>query len=114
MKRIYGVLITIMIPVSLFAQGAIRTQRGNPLVSMLILFLPLILIWYFLLIRPQQKREKERREMLQQLTRGTKVVTVGGIYGVVDAVKDNIVVLKIADKVKIEVSKNSIAGVVKK
>lgn len=76
--------------------------------------LPLILIFvvfYFLLIRPQQKRAKEHRQMLENLKKGDKVITSGGIYGVVESVGTNTVVLKIAENVKVKFGKAYIAGV---
>jgi preprotein translocase subunit YajC len=70
--------------------------------------LPLILIFvvfYFLLIRPQQKRAKEHRQMIENLKKGDKVITSGGIYGVVESVSNNTVVLKIAENVKVKFGK---------
>jgi preprotein translocase subunit YajC len=75
-------------------------------------FLPLILIFvifYFLLIRPQQKRTKEHRQMLEAIKKGDKVVTSGGIYGLVEAVGPNTVTLKIAENVKVKFGKSYIA-----
>ncbi|MDA8091848.1 MAG: preprotein translocase subunit YajC [Nitrospiraceae bacterium] len=77
-------------------------------------FLPLILIFvifYFLLIRPQQKKAKEHRQMLDTLKRGDKVITQGGIYGVVDQVEQHTLVLKVAENVKVKVGKAYIATV---
>ncbi len=76
-------------------------------------FIPLILlfaIFYFILIRPQQKRAKEHRIMLENLKRGDRVVTAGGLYGTITNLEGNVVTLEIADKVRVKVSKNSIAG----
>jgi preprotein translocase subunit YajC len=74
--------------------------------------LPLLLIavFYILLIRPQQKKEKEKQKGLKALSKGDKVVTRGGIWGTVVGMKEehDIVVIKIAEDVKIEVSKNAI------
>lgn len=74
--------------------------------------LPILLIigiFYFLIIRPQQKREKERKNMIASIKKGDKVLTAGGIYAVVDSVKDDdIVVMKISGNTKAEFSKNSI------
>lgn len=87
--------------------------QGDPIMSLVASLLPLILIivvFYFLLIRPQQKRAKEHRQMLENLKRGDKVITVGGLYGVVDSVNPNTVVLKVADNVKLKFSKQSIAA----
>lgn len=88
-------------------------SQADPIMSLVASLLPLILIivvFYFLLIRPQQKRAKEHRQMLENLKRGDKVITVGGIYGVVEAVNPNTVVLKIAENVKVKFSKQSIAA----
>lgn len=87
--------------------------QADPIMSLIASILPLVLIivvFYFLLIRPQQKRAKEHRQMLENLKRGDKVITVGGIYGVVESVNPNTVVLKIAENVKVKFSKQSVAA----
>lgn len=84
--------------------------------DMMSTLLPLILIFgvfYFILIRPQQKKVKKHQNMLNSLTKGNEVVTEGGIHGVVAGLNDNVVVLRIAtikdEDVKIEVSRARIA-----
>ncbi len=80
----------------------------------LIGFLPLILMFvilYLLLFYPQQRKQKRHQEMLTRLKKGDRVVTSGGIHGTVVGVKEAIVVLRIADKVKIEVEKGMISVV---
>ena len=72
----------------------------------------MILIFYFLLYRPQKKAHDERNKMLDALKVGNRVITLGGIYGTIVAIKDEIVTVKIADKVDVEVSRNAINGVV--
>ncbi len=82
--------------------------------SALMSFLPLILIFvifYFLLIRPQQKRAKEHKKMLEEIKKGDKVITSGGIYGVVESVDPNSVTLKIAENTKVKFGKAYIAAV---
>ncbi|MBI4685791.1 MAG: preprotein translocase subunit YajC [Nitrospirae bacterium] len=82
--------------------------------SMIQSLLPLILIFvifYFLLIRPQQKKGKEHKQMLDNLKKGDKVITSGGIYGVVEAVGTNTVALKIAENVKAKFGKAYIATI---
>jgi preprotein translocase subunit YajC len=64
---------------------------------------------WFLLIAPQRKKQKQHDKMVQSLQPGTDVVTLGGIYGTITSVKDDRFVLKIADNVKVEVTKASIA-----
>ena len=81
-------------------------------------FIPLILIFvifYFFLIRPQQKKVKEHREMIKNLKRGDEVITSGGIIGTIDRVfEDDRVELKIAEDVKVQVIKNTVQSHLKK
>ena len=79
-------------------------------------FLPMIIlfvIFYFLLIRPQQKRQKEHRELIQNLKVNDQVVTIGGMHGKVAKVKDDTVILKVAEKVEIEFEKSAISRTIK-
>jgi len=87
--------------------------QSNPLGSMLWTMLPIIAIFYFLLIRPQKKREKQKKEMLNRLVKGDKVITKGGIWGVVLGVRNDEgkAIIKIAEKVKVEVSISAIETV---
>ena len=84
-------------------------EEGNPLTSMLPLVL-IIAIFYFFMIRPQMKKQKEVRQFREGIQKGDKVLTVGGIYGKVHELKDTTVILEIADGVRIKVDK---AGLVK-
>ncbi|MDR2645232.1 MAG: preprotein translocase subunit YajC [Endomicrobium sp.] len=80
-------------------------------------FLPLILIFvffYLFLIRPQQKKAKEHQKSLNVLKKGDKVITSGGIYATVNAVRDNVLDIKIADGVNVQIAKQSIATVITK
>jgi len=79
-------------------------------------FMPLIIIavlFYFLLIRPQQKKQKEHQQLVASVKTGDKVVTAGGIHGIVANVKESTFLLKVADNVKIEFDKSSITSVSK-
>jgi len=81
--------------------------------SSLTLFLPLVLImviFYFLMIMPAQKRQKKMNEMLRNLKNGDKVITNGGIFGTIVGLEDDAVQLRIAEQVKIKVSRSAIAG----
>jgi len=82
-------------------------QDANPLMS----FLPLILIvvvFYFFMIRPQMKRQKEIRKFRESLAKGDKVVTTGGIYGRIIEVKETTIILEVAKDVHIKVDKNGV------
>ena len=71
----------------------------------------MVLVFYFLLIRPQQKRTKQHRDFLSNLQKGEEVITSGGLYGKVTGITDNVVTLEVADKVRIKIQKGNIAGV---
>jgi len=98
-----------------FAQaGAAPAGPANPGMAMLLQalqFLPIIAIFYLLLIRPQQQRQKKLDQMLKELKKGDRVVTSGGIIGTVIGVDDAKAVLKIADDVKVEFTKASITQI---
>ena len=77
-------------------------------------FLPLILmfaIFYFLLIRPQQKKAKQHKQLLAALKKGDRVVSSGGLHGVVTGLTDEVVTMEIAPKVRVKVARGSIAGI---
>ena len=97
------------------AMGAPPAQEGaqGGAASLLVTFLPLILIFlvfYFLLIRPQQKRAREHQNFLNRLKHGDKVVTAGGLIGHVVKVEGDEVLLEVGKDVKVRVLKNYIAG----
>jgi len=68
-------------------------------------------IFYLVLIRPQQKRQKQHKQMVEQLKVNDEIITAGGIFGTITRVKDNSIWLKVADKVEIEVLKSSVSTV---
>jgi preprotein translocase subunit YajC len=79
-------------------------------------FLPLIIIavlFYFLLIRPQQKKQKEHQRLVSSVKTGDKVVTAGGLHGIVANVKETTFLVKVAENVKIEFDKSSVTSVTK-
>lgn len=85
-------------------QGAAGSSQWLSLFPIVLM----ILIFYFLLIRPQQKKEKQRLTMINALQKGDKVITAGGMHGVVVAVKDDVVTLKVASNTNIDFVKSSI------
>jgi preprotein translocase subunit YajC len=82
-------------------------QDANPLMSFLPLLL-IIVVFYFFMIRPQVKRQKETRKFREGLAKGDKVVTTGGIYGKIIEVKETTIILEVAKDVQIKVDKNGI------
>jgi len=91
----------------LMAQPAGSAGQTNPLVT----FLPLILVFvvfYFFMIRPQMKKQKEMTNYRSSLKRGDKVVTTGGIYGRIAEVKDTTIIMDVGGDVKLKIDKNAI------
>jgi preprotein translocase subunit YajC len=95
------------------APAAAGAQAANPLMT----FLPLILlfvVFYFLMIRPQMKRQKEHRNMVSALSKGDEVVTNGGIAGKVEEVGESFITVEIAPNVKIKLQKGAVQQVLPK
>src|SRR3954453_17861165 len=99
--------------ITLLAQASPAAGSApNPLAS----FVPIIFIFiimYFLLFRPQMKRQKEQAAMANTLKTGDRVVTASGIHGMIANVKDRTVIVKVAENVKLEMDKSAITNVVK-
>ncbi|MEG1615893.1 MAG: preprotein translocase subunit YajC [Bacteroidales bacterium] len=85
------------------AQGA-----GNAGVMNIVFIVAIVAIFYFFMIRPQAKRQKEIKKFREALKVGDKVITTGGIYGKIKEVKDDSIILQIADNVNIRISKESV------
>lgn len=97
----------------LIAQAA---TEGAPAPNPLMSFLPLVfifVIFYFLLIRPQQKKQKEHQKLIAGIKSGDRVITTAGIHGLITNVKDTTVTIKVADNVKIEFDKAAVVTVQK-
>ena len=90
------------------AQGASPPQQN--LMSTLSMMAIIFLIFYLLLIRPQRKQMKEHQDMLKALRKGDEIVTSGGIYGRIVEVGERILTVEIADKVRIKINREGIAG----
>jgi len=94
--------------------GGGGTPGGGDIAQGLAQFFPLIfivIIFYFLLIRPQQKRAKETKQMLDNLKKGDKIITSGGIYGLIEGLNEKTITIKIAENVKIKALRSSVTAV---
>jgi len=99
----FGPMVRLMAP----PQGE---GGGNPIMT----FLPLIAIvaiFYFLILRPQKKRQQETQKMLSAIRKGDKVVTIGGMHGIVTSVRESTVVIKVDENVKLEFNRSAISSV---
>jgi preprotein translocase subunit YajC len=95
-----------------FAQGTGGAGGSTAVLTQLAFFAAIFLIFYFLLIRPQQKQRRDREHMLSAVKRGDRVVTSGGIHGTVTALSDSVVTVRIADQVKVDVDRSAITRIV--
>jgi len=117
MKRLSaGTGVLALVAQLAHAMGAPQGEgqgQGNPM-NMLFIFALFMVAMYFFMIRPEQRRRKEKEEMLRRVNVGDRIVTTGGIYGVVKQVKDDTIRLQIDDHARIELSKAAIANVIER
>ncbi len=93
--------------------GAASAEQPDPLMS-LILPIGLVVLFYFFLIRPQSKRQKEQRQMIADLQKGEEVITSGGILGKITDINDNFITLEIANNVSLTVQKSAVQTIMPK
>jgi len=97
----------------LFAMAPQGGGGGGSLVSTLIMFGAIFAIFYFMIIRPQQKRAKEREQLLSNIQKGDKIVTSGGIHGTVVGLEEKTCLVQVSDNVKIKMERSAIATILK-
>lgn len=108
---IAGLLITALV----FAGGCFPTTTGGEEAGwfdkygMIVILVLIFAVFYFLMIRPQRKRQKQQQQLMEGLKRGDKVITAGGIYGVVESVSEDSVVIKVESGTTLRVAKSSVA-----
>jgi preprotein translocase subunit YajC len=99
----------------LFAEiPLLQASGGNAtgsMVSTLVTFGLVFVIFYFLIIRPQSRKQKEAKKMIEAVKKGDRIITVGGVHGTVSSVKEKTVIVKVDDTCKMEFSKSAIASV---
>ena len=113
-NRLVFIISSMISSVSSFADGAgIQAQQGGMMSSML-MFGVIFAMFYFLMIRPQSKKQKEHRDLIGNLTNGDEVITTGGILGKISKVTDNFFILTISEGVNVPVQKQAIANALPK
>lgn len=106
-----GGLSTVLIFVDGCIPGAEGGEEGDGSQWTMIIFLvALFAIMYFLMIRPQRKKQKEHQQLMEELRRGDRVITAGGIYGVVESTSEDSIVIKVESGTTIRVARSSVAG----
>jgi preprotein translocase subunit YajC len=96
------------------ASGTGSASGGGSLITMLVTFGLIIVVFYFLVIRPQNKKQKDAKKLLESIKKGDRVQTIGGLQGVVDSVKDDTVLLRVDDNVKLKFAKSAVATVLER
>jgi len=91
--------------------GGEAVDGGGGLIMTFLPFVAIIAIFYFLIIRPQNKKRKETERMLSSLKKGDRIVTIGGLYGTIQSVKESTVIIKVDDGVKLEFLRSAISSV---
>jgi preprotein translocase subunit YajC len=102
--------VSSLLPIMAAPPAGEGAPAGNPLLS----FLPLvaiIAIFYFLILRPQNKKQKETQKMLAALKKGDRIVTIGGIHGVIQSVKESSVIVKVDENTKMEFNRGAISTI---
>jgi preprotein translocase subunit YajC len=89
-------------------------DSGASAFSTIIMFGSIILIFYFMIYRPQRKRQKEREALISKMDKGDKVILSGGMHGMITAIEDTTVLVQVADNTKIRFEKSSVNSVVPK
>jgi preprotein translocase subunit YajC len=110
---IVGVLITVLAFVGgCYPTTTEGTEGGGTSTIYMIVFLVLIFaMFYFLMIRPQRKRQKQQQQMMEELKRGDRVITAGGIYGQIESISEDSVIIKVESGATMRVAKSSVAVV---
>ena len=92
------------------AQGAQAAPEASPMWSFVVPMIFMVVIFYFLLIRPQQRKAKEHKALLDNLKKGDRIITSGGLIGTIINIEDPLVIIEVADKIRVEVARPYIAG----
>jgi preprotein translocase subunit YajC len=104
------VILEAVMPVNPALLAQAPGQPNSLFANPLFVLIPIMAIFYFLMIMPAQRRQKKVAEMLKELKNGDKVITTGGIYGTIVGLEDDSVQLRIAEQVKMKISRSAIAG----
>ena len=107
-----GLIVGLLITLLVFLGGCVPAggEEGGFDPTIIIFLILIFGVFYFLFIRPQRKRQKEHEELVQELQKGDKVITAGGIYGVIESLSQDSIVLKIESGATIRIARGSVVG----
>ncbi len=94
-----------------YAMGAGGPELGGSTVATMLPFVLMFVVLYMLILRPQMKKQKAQQKMIDELKKGDPIVTNGGIHGTITNIKDDVLVVKVADNVKLQISRAAVTRV---
>jgi len=113
--RILTLVLIVGLLITLASLSGCLTPEGDEgggtnMVTMILFLVLLFGLMYFVMVRPQRKRQKEHQQLMEELRRGDRVITAGGIYGVVESISDDSIVIKVESGMTMRIARGSIAG----
>ncbi len=113
LSKIMGLVLIIAVLATMALLGGCTTAEGETdstsTIYMIVFLVLIFAMFYFLMIRPQRKRQKEHQQMMEELRKGDRVITAGGIYGVIENVSEDSIVIKVESGTTIRLAKSSVA-----
>lgn len=103
-------LLFLVEPAYAMGGGAGGATDANP-IAQLLPFILMFVVLYFLILRPQIKKQKTQQKMIDELEKGDKIVTSGGMHGVITTIKDDVITVKIAENVRVDMSRSAVSRV---
>lgn len=111
MNFLYAGMMVLSLTCSLFAQDGAKAPSGFDLQSFLPMMLVMFAVLWFFMIRPEQKKQKEKQNMMSSMKKGDKILTIGGIHATIGSVKDDIVMARIGDNTTVKLAKSAVSSV---
>ena len=112
MKLLYSATVITTMTISVFAQAGKSQPSSFP--TMIGILAVMFVVMYFFMIRPERKKQKDKQIMVNNMQKGNKAMTIGGIHGTIQNVKEDTVILKIAENTNVKVAKTAISNVITK
>ncbi len=107
---IAGLLITVLAVIGGCAPAAAPKEGSSNMIPLIIFLVLIFGLFYFVMVRPQRKRQKAHEMMVQELQKGNKVITAGGIYGTIESLSEDSIVIKVESGATIRVARGSVIG----
>ena len=107
---IAGLLITVLVFIGGCVPAGNGEEGGASILPMIIFLVIIFGLFYFVMVRPQRRKQKEHETLVQELQKGDRVITAGGIYGTIDSISEDNIVIKVESGATIRVARGSVAG----